>query len=317
MYKKKRIAVVVPSYNEEKLIGRVIETMPDLVDIIVVVDDNSKDKTGEIVKSYLKKYGKRLQLISHEVNKGVGGAISTGYQWCRDNKIDITVVMAGDAQMDPDDMVGLIEPVANDDVAYAKGNRLISGEAWKKIPRVRYLGNSILSLLTKIASGYWHVADSQTGYTAISLKALQTISLEDIYPRYGMPNDMLVKLNVYNFRVRDVEIKPVYGVGEKSGFNAILIIPKMSWLMIKLFNWRMVQKYIIRDFHPLIFFYGFSFALLGILFPVLVVRFFYIWATVGHIPPINSLAIILVLITGIQFLLFGMWFDMDHNRDLK
>jgi glycosyltransferase involved in cell wall biosynthesis len=317
MYKKKTVGVVVPAYNEAKLIGRVIETMPELVDVIVVVDDLSKDKTIEVVQSYQQKLGDRLVLLCHEKNKGVGGAISTGYKWCRDNEIDVSVVMAGDAQMDPNDIVGLIDPVATGQVDYAKGNRLISGEAWEKIPRVRYLGNSMLSLLTKIASGYWHVADSQTGYTATSLQVLKTIPLDEIYPRYGMPNDMLVKLNIYNFRVRDVEIKPVYGVGEKSGFNAVMIIPKMAWLMLKLFNYRMVQKYIIRDFHPLVFFYLTSFFLLVIGSPILLIRLIYIWATVGHIPPINALTLIFVVITGIQFLLFGMWFDMDNNRDLR
>lgn len=317
MYKKKKIGVVIPAYNEEKLIGRVIETMPDFVDVIVVIDDKSKDKTIQVVRAYQEKYGDRLVLLCHEVNKGVGGATSTGYQWCRDNSIDITVVMNGDAQMDPDDMAGLIDPVVSGEVDYSKGNRLINGEAWKKMPRVRYLGNSMLSLLTKIASGYWRVADSQTGYTAASIKVLRTIPLEEIYPRYGVPNDILVKLNVFNFRVRDVEIKPIYGIGEKSGIHPIRMIPELSWLMMRLFTWRMVQKYIIRDFHPLIFFYMFSFVLLGLFLPILTIRLIYYWIIVGHIPPVNALAVMMILITGIQFLLFGMWFDMDYNRDLR
>ena len=111
--------------------------------------------------------------------------------------------MAADNQMDPDDLLTLVEPVARGEVDYAKANRLVSGEAWKLIPRTRYLGNAILSLLTKIASGYWHVADSQTGYTAISKSMLAQLDLDRIYPGYGFPNDMLVHLNVWNARVRD------------------------------------------------------------------------------------------------------------------
>jgi glycosyltransferase involved in cell wall biosynthesis len=175
MYGDCKIAVVVPAYNEEILISRVIETMPDYVDWIVVVDDDSQDGTAGAVRRYLSDQGKRLQLIQHETNQGVGGAIATGYKWCRDHEADVAVVMAGDAQMDPADLPALLDPVVTDKVDYTKGNRLFTGDAWNQIPRVRYLGNSGMSLLTKIASGYWHVADSQCGYTAINLKALKTI----------------------------------------------------------------------------------------------------------------------------------------------
>lgn len=317
MYKEKTIAVVVPSYNEELLIGRVIETMPQFVDKIVIVDDCSRDNTSQVVQSYVDRYPERVVLIRHEINQGVGGAIATGYKWCRDQSIDATVVMAGDAQMDPNDLPALLDPVVNNEVDYSKGNRLISGEAWKEIPRVRYLGNAMLSLLTKIASGYWHIADSQTGYTAINLKALKTIDIDDIYKKYGMPNDLLVTLNIYKFRVRDVEVRPVYNIGEKSGINPMRIIPRMAFLLFKLFNKRMLQKYVIRDFHPLVFFYLLSAFLLVLLLPVLSIRMVYYWIVMGNLPPINTLAAMMVSITGLQFLFFAMWFDMDYNRDLN
>ena len=151
MYKDKTVCTVVPAHNEEILIGKVIETMPEYVDKIIVVDDKSSDKTAEIVRGYSQQQPQRVILIEHKVNQGVGGAIATGYKWARDNKIDATVVMAGDAQMDPDDLPALLEPVVNGEVAYSKGNRLFTGNAWNLIPKVRYLGNSFLSLLTKIA----------------------------------------------------------------------------------------------------------------------------------------------------------------------
>ena len=132
----------------------------------------------------------------------------------------------------------------------------MSGEAWTLIPRSRYLGNAILSLLTKIASGYWHVADSQAGYTALSLDALRRLDLDRLYRRYGFPNDMLVHLNVQNARVRDVPSRPIYGVGERSGIRIRRVAPRIAWLLFKGFWWRLGQKYVIRDFHPLVFFYG-------------------------------------------------------------
>ena len=249
MYKDKTIAIVIPCFNESLLLAQVIDTLPAYVDRIIIVDDKSNDNTIEIASIYEQKDKKKITLIQHSKNQGVGGAIASGYKLCRDENIDLTVVMAGDAQMDPDELPTIIDPVINDECDYTKGNRLFSGDAWNMIPRVRYIGNAMLSLLTKIASGYWHVADSQSGYTAINLKALKTINWDHMYKRYGQPNDLLVRLNIYNFRVRDIPIKPIYGVGEKSGIKPLRMIPKLSWLLFKLFFFRMLQKYVIRDFH--------------------------------------------------------------------
>ena len=316
MYKDRTVCVVVPAYNEETLIRRVIETMPEFVDKIVIVDDKSSDATAEVVSEYIAKQGSRIVLIVHEKNQGVGAAIATGYKWAKENKIFATVVMAGDAQMDPEDLPALLEPVVSGEIDYSKGNRLFTGNAWNIIPKVRYLGNSFLSLLTKIASGYWHIADSQTGYTVINLKALELIDIDKIYKRYGMPNDLLVKLNIYNLKVRDVPIRPVYNIGEDSGIRIHSVVPKLSWLLLKCFFFRMKEKYIIRDFHPLIFFYAFGF-LFDIATVVLFVRLFYKWMADGHIPPMNALAAMFSFITAVQFTLFAMWFDMESNKDLK
>jgi glycosyltransferase involved in cell wall biosynthesis len=317
MYRDHTVAVVVPAYNEEQLIRRVIETMPEYVDRIAVVDDCSQDGTAEVVRSYKAQSDERLVLLEHETNQGVGGAIATGYKWCRNHEIDVAVVMAGDAQMDPDDLPALLEPVINGEVDYAKGNRLFTGDAWNQIPKVRYLGNSGMSLLTKIASGYWHVADSQCGYTAINLKALKTIDWDKMYKRYGQPNDLLVRLNIHNFRVRDVPVTPVYDIGEDSGVRPIRMIPRLSWLLFKLFVYRMWQKYVIRDFHPLLFFYGMAFFLLAVSVP-LGLRVFYKWLIMGgNIPPINALAWMSGTIAGLQSLFFAMWFDMEYNRELR
>ena len=316
MLKGKTIGVVVPAYNEETLIGRVIEMMPDFIDHIVIVDDCSKDRTAEVVSSYSAQKPDRVSLLRHGQNEGVGGAIATGYKWCRDHNLDVAVVMAGDAQMDPEDLPALLDPVLNNEVDYCKGNRLISGEAWAQIPRIRYLGNAALSMLTKIASGYWHVADSQTGYTAINRRALRTIDWDHMYKRFGQPNDLLVRLNVYNFRVRDVEIKPVYGIGEKSGVKPFRMIPRLSRLLLKLFLWRMKEKYIIRDFHPLVLFYALSFSLFLISIPLLA-RLLWLWWSTGNIPPMNALALLFVGVVGVQTLFFAMWFDMEYNRHLR
>jgi glycosyltransferase involved in cell wall biosynthesis len=315
MYLQKTIAVVVPAYNEEKLIASTLMSIPPLVDRIIVVDDSSTDRTGEILKERTEE-DKRILLIEHISNQGVGAAIVAGYKKAIELNIDVTAVMAGDGQMDPNDLTNILEPVASGDVDYTKGNRLFQGDAWSMIPHYRYFGNSFLSLLTKIASGYWHIADSQTGYTAISLRALKKMNLDTIYKRYGMPNDMLIKLNQYDFKVRDVHVRPVYDVGEKSGIRLVAVIPKISWLLFKGFWQRLFFKYVIKDFHPLVFFYILSFILLISSFP-LAIRLFYVWAVTGDIPDINAMALVFAVISGLQTLFFGMWFDMDYNKKLR
>jgi glycosyltransferase involved in cell wall biosynthesis len=313
MFLNKKVCAVVPCYNEETQIKKVIDTMPKYVDFIVVIDDKSTDKTVEAVKNI---NSSKIHLIEHEINQGVGGAITSGYKYARDNDYDLAVVMAGDAQMNPDDLPALLSPVAEDKADYSKGNRLFTGEAFQKIPKIRYFGNSILSLLTKIASGYWHIADSQSGYTVINKKALHAIDWDKMYKRYGQPNDVLVRLNVENMRVIDVPIEPVYNVGEKSGIKIKKVIFTISWLLLKLFVWRMKEKYIIRDFHPLVFFYFLGF-LFGLLTPLLFFRVFIVWFFTSHIPSINTLAAMFSFMSFSQFTLFAMWFDMEANKDLK
>jgi glycosyltransferase involved in cell wall biosynthesis len=315
MYLQKTVAVVVPAFNEENLIRRTIETMPGFVDKIIVVDDASVDNTAAIVRSVAEK-NKKVTLVQHVENKGVGGAIISGYRMARDLGIDVTGVMAGDAQMDPEDLERIIGPIANGEADYTKGNRLFYGDAWNMIPHYRYLGNSLLSLMTKISSGYWHIADSQSGYTAISLVALERLVLKKIYKRYGMPNDILIKLNQYDFRVKDVHVRPVYNVGEKSGIKLTYVIPKISWILIKGFWKRLFFKYVIKDFHPLVFFYLLAAVLLTASIP-LAVRMFYVWSVSGDIPDINTMALLFTLISGLQTLFFGMWFDMDYNKKLR
>ena len=315
MYKNKSICAVVPAFNEEKQISVVIEKMPDFIDAIVIIDDASSDRTSEVVKDFMR-LSERITLIRHERNQGVGGAIATGYKWARDNDYDAAVVMAGDGQMDPVELPRLLNPVVNNRADYSKGNRLFTGEAYKKIPRLRYLGNAFLSLLTKIASGYWHVADSQSGYTVINKKALHLIDWDDMYKRYGQPNDLLIRLNIYNLRIADIPIEPVYNVGEVSKLKVKNVIFTLSWLLFKMFLWRLKEKYVIRDFHPLVFFYFMGL----LLFPVGLFSGSYLFLyriSVGPVSATTALFSVFLFITGLQFLFFAMWFDMEANKELK
>jgi glycosyltransferase involved in cell wall biosynthesis len=312
MYEGKTVAVVVPAYEEERLVGATVHGVPVFVDRIIVVDDASKDATA----ARAAEADPRVEVIRHERNLGVGAAIVTGYTRARDEAIDVTCVMAADNQMDPGDLETLVRAVASGECDYAKANRLFTGQAWQLIPRTRYIGNAILSFLTKIASGYWHVADSQSGYAAVSLETLQLLDLDRLYARYGFPNDLLVHLNVWNRRVRDYPSRPIYGVGERSGIRLRKVVPTISWLLLKGFFWRLREKYVIRDFHPLVLFYllGMALSAVGFALGLLEVGL----RLAGNPVPVATIVLVaLLVISGLQLLLFAMWFDMESNKGLS
>ena len=358
----KTVSVVVPSYNEESQIAKVISTMPAFVDLIIIVNDKSKDSTSDVVKemmsdkknqptqTFKRREDKlsdnplhtatnvaiqmrleddekftphkiiengesRIILIEHLENGGVGAAISTGYKFARDHHIDCTAVMAGDGQMDPGELESICMPVINEEVDYVKGNRLRHRSAQRFIPKIRYYGNSILSILTKIASGYWRVSDTQTGYTSISLEALENIELHKIYKRYGMPNDLLVKLNIASFKISEVIIKPIYHVGEESKMKVSKVIPKVSWLLVKLFFERMFKKYLVKDFHPLFLLYFMSFLTFLIIIP-LSIRFFIEYFSSGDVMYGHLIVISALGFVSFQSFIFAMWFDMQDNERL-
>jgi glycosyltransferase involved in cell wall biosynthesis len=309
----KTLGVVVPAYNEEHLVGETVAGIPGFVDRIIVVDDASRDGTAATARAA---GDGRVEVITHERNAGVGAAIVTGYHRAVEEGIDVACVMAADNQMDPTDLEKIALPVARGELEYAKANRLITGEAWKVIPRSRYLGNAVLSFLTKIASGYWHVADSQSGYTVVSREMLERLDLDRIYTNYGFPNDMLVHLNVWNARVRDFPSRPIYGVGERSNMRYRHVVPRIAWLLVRGFFWRLWEKYVKRDFHPLVFFYvmGFIATVAGVLLGLVVVGY----RIAGYSIPIATVVLVaLLVISGLQFTLFAMWFDMESNKDLK
>ena len=308
----KSVAVIVPAYNEEALVGSTVARIPPFVDRILVVDDGSADGTAARAEAG----DGRVEIVRHDRNEGVGAAIVSGYRRAIAERIDVTCVMAADGQMDPDDLETLARAVAAGECDYAKANRLFTGQAWEVIPRSRYVGNAILSFLTKIASGYWHVADSQSGYTAVNLETLRLLDLERVYRRYGFPNDMLVHLNVFNRRVRDYASRPIYGVGERSGMKLRRVVPTIAWLLVKGFFWRLREKYVIRDFHPLVLFYALGFLLFGggIVLGAVETA---LRITGNPIPAATIVLVALLVISGLQLLLFAMWFDMESNKDLR
>jgi glycosyltransferase involved in cell wall biosynthesis len=311
MYRNKKIAVVVPAYKEELLIRSTLNSVPLFIDIIYAVDDFSPDKTGEIIDECAVS-DQRVYPIHHTENKGVGGAIISGYKEALNDGIDIVAVMAGDNQMDPAFLPELLDPVVSGVVDYTVGNRLINERFRQGMSKWRFFGNSVLTLLTKIASGYWQLMDPQNGYTAISRRALETISLDQIYPRYGYCNDLLVWLNTFGFRVRNVPHPARYGL-ERSKIKYSTYIVRLTWLLMNAFIWRLKTKYILLSFHPLVFFYtaGVFFILLSFLFGIYALWFKFLLHEALFVPAVVS---VIVFGIGIQFVLSAMKFDMDEEN---
>lgn len=312
MYKEHSVGVVVPAYNEEKLIGTTLSTMPDFVDQIIVVNDGSKDGTLERIQSFQEK-DSRIVLVNHEQNKGLGQSLIDGYLKARELECQVTAVMAGDAQMSPEDLPRILDPIVEGVADYSKGNRLLHDKVIERMPTHRFLGNSALTLLTKFATGYWHSMDPQCGYTAISLSALEAIPIERMIKGYGYNAHILYMLNVNNFTVSDVGIEPVYGE-EQSKIKLANYIPTVSKLLLKLFFKRIIRKYLLRDFHPLVLFYALSFSLLTFVCLPLSVRFFYMYCQYSELPRTTFIVFSFAATNALFSLFFGMWLDMEDNK---
>ena len=246
MYRQLRVGVVIPAFNESRAIAETVTTIPDFVDTVIVVDDGSSDDTADRAQAALGhpiasagEAGIRaavtpdVRIVRHSQNRGVGGAIATGYRHALDVGVDVAVVMGGDGQMDPGDLPALLDPIANGHADYVKGNRFLHPDVWTAMPPSRIVGNVLLSAATRVTSGYRHVFDSQCGYTAIRRDALAKIDLDVMWTRYGYPNDLLSRLNVAGVRVVDVAVRPIYGAHWKSGIHIGTALHPIPWVLLR------------------------------------------------------------------------------------
>ncbi len=315
MYREKTVGVVIPAFNEERFIGDVLETMPSFVDRIVVVDDASNDRTNQVVSGHVKKDMGRIKLMRHGSRHGVGASIVTGYKEFLREGAEVVVVMAGDGQMDPDQLPRLLDPIIDEQADYAKGNRLLSTDL-KEMPKTRIRGNALLTFWTKIASGYYDVMDPQNGYTAISKEALMALDLDRVFKGYGYCNEMLIQLNELDMSVVDVVMPPRYR-GEESYIKIGRYTARLSWLLFKGFFRRIFRKYSKPKVHPILLFYLSSFVLVpaGLILGLVATmdRLLYGGYAIGTV-----LLTALLLILGTQSICFATFFDaMKSGYSMK
>jgi glycosyltransferase involved in cell wall biosynthesis len=214
-----RVAVVVPAFNEARWIEGTLRGMPGFVDLVIVVDDASRDATADAARrAGAGCPGVEVEVIRHADNRGVGAAIVTGYRRARALGAEVVAVMAGDGQMHPDDLAGVVLPVIRGEADYVKGNRLLYPGVFRVMPAARLAGTAALAFLTRHAAGLAQLEDSQCGYTAISARALAALDLDALWPRYGYPNDLIGALARQGLRIGEVMVRPVYR-GEASGLR--------------------------------------------------------------------------------------------------
>ncbi len=305
----------MPAHNEERLIARTIGAVPAFVDRIIVINDGSADRTLEIIRECQQR-DPRVVIVNHEVNQGLGQSIVSGYQKSLELGLDITATMDGDGQMCPDDLPNVIDPIARGVADFCKGNRLLHRDVTSTMPAYRLFGNAGLTFLTKFATGYWQMMDPQCAYAAISRRALAAIPIAKMTRRYGYNADLLNMLNVHNFRVAMVEVKPIYG-DAISGIKLRSYIPRVSYLLLRLFGRRLIHKYLVRNFNPLCLSYitGMALWLFGAL--PFAIRVLYVYLIAGReFPQTSFLCFILLALAGLQILLSAVQYDMEDNRDL-
>nr|HEX4315064.1 glycosyltransferase family 2 protein [Kofleriaceae bacterium] len=246
MYKDLRVAVVVPAFNERRAIADTVATVPELVDRVIVVDDASTDDTAARAAdgAARRAHPDRVEVVTHAQNRGVGGAIATGYRRAFDGDaaVDVAVVMAGDGQMDPADLPAVVDPIAAGDAGYVKGNRFKHPAIWSTMPATRIVGNALLSAATRVTSGYRHVFDSQCGYTAMARAAFAGIAVDELWSRYGYPNDLLSRLHVAGVRVADVPVRPIYGEHWTSGIHLGTVLHPIPWVLLRSWGTRVAAE---------------------------------------------------------------------------
>ena len=303
------VAVVIPSYKVRDHILSVIERIGAVVSRIYVVDDKCPQGTGKFVAEQCR--DPRVVVLFHEVNQGVGGAVTTGYRKALTDGADIVVKLDGDGQMDPQLIPAFTSPIERGVADYTKGNRFYAIENLEGMPFVRVFGNAVLSFVNKLSSGYWNVMDPTNGYTAIHASALGALPLSKLERRYFFESDMLFRLNTVRAVVRDVPMRALYG-DEESNLNILKVIRDFPSKYLVRFFKRLFYSYVLRDLNvcSIQMFAGIPMILFGALYGA---YNWYLSATNGTAAHTGTIMLaVLPVMVGVQLLLSAISFDVGN-----
>lgn len=240
-----KVHVVVPCFRVTGTILDLLTRMPSFVERVWVVDDACPDKSGEFVQRSVP--DQRIQVLQNVVNLGVGGAVKTGYEHALQAGADVVVKLDGDGQMHPEDIDMLIRPILLGEADYTKGNRFDSLDDLFQMPKIRILGNAVLSLWSKMSSGYWTITDPTNGFTAIHKSVLSRISLEKVANRFFFESDLLFRLNLAGAVVEDVPLPARYG-SEKSNLKIGKVLFEFPYKHSRNHLKRILYRYYLREF---------------------------------------------------------------------
>jgi glycosyltransferase involved in cell wall biosynthesis len=248
-------------------------------------------------------------LVRHEKNCGLGATLIDAHRKAMELGADISVVMAGDAQMDPQYLPALLDPIIDDGYDFTKGNRFFSRGSWKGMPGYRIFGNVVLTFLTKIATGYWDIFDPQNGYTAMNRRSQLAIDWDAVARDYSFENDVLAQLGLDSRRVKDVNIPAVYGE-EISDIKLGKVIPDLLRTLRRAFWRRIFQKYVVASFSPVALF-AFS-ALILLLWAVLFGAWVILERLVVGVTPTTATVMLVVLpfLMGFELALAALVLDI-------
>ena len=309
MYHGRSIFVVIPAYNVAAHIAQVVKDIPDFVDRIVVVNDNSSDDTVEVLAGIP---DARLTVKSHPTNQGVGGAMVTGFRVALEEGAGVVIKMDGDGQMDPGQVTALLDPIVKDGYAYSKGNRFLSEEQLRSMPKLRLIGTFALTFLTKLVSGYWHIFDPVNGFIAIDAAMLRRLPLSRIARRYFFETDMLIQLNVFRARIKDVDIPARYGE-ERSSMGLGQVMATFPLYLFHRFWYRLYYRHILREFSTVAVFWtvGLALSSWGVAFGV------FIWLHSTFVGPAATTGTVMLsalpLILGFQLILQAISIEIQES----
>jgi dolichol-phosphate mannosyltransferase len=304
-----KYCVILPAYNESSYVGTVLSRIPGWVDGIIIVDDGSTDDTLRVAESLA---DTRVRVYHHDKNQGVGSAMATGFRAALDGGYDVAIKMDADDQMDAEELPTLVRPIELRMAEYVKGNRFRRTGRPSSMPVVRWFGNVVLSFLTKVASGYWHVFDPQCGFIAITAPTLRRLKLDGMARDYFFENDMLIRLNVIDARVVDVDTSALYG-----NESSYVSVGRVGWTfparLARGFVWRFVRRHLMNDFGLIGFLAiaGAALTLFGTMFGL----YHWVLSASSGIPATTGTVMIAVvpLILGIQMLLQALSLEVQSS----
>jgi glycosyltransferase involved in cell wall biosynthesis len=312
MYKNIKIAVVIPAYNEEKLVKRTIDELPEFLDYIIVINDGSKDSTLEVLKG-LEKHHPKLTVLDNDTNHGIGYSIIRGFKYALE-KTDAAYIgiTAADSQCDPNYMKPMLEEAMEFSYDYVKANRFFHRDALKAMPKYRKIGNVFISLLTKFSTGYYSISDTQNGFGFLSRRILEKVNFSFVADRYDYENTMLVAMAIAGARIKDYPVPAIYG-DEKSSIKfwpTAMRALRAVWVGF----WRRIYyKYVLYSFHPiaLFLFAGLLLSIIGFLYGVYIVY----EKLINHLSPSTAtvMLVALPLIVGFQMILTSLVMDVSNE----